>query len=348
MRVRPCRRDCSTTSGRRCSRDCSTSARSLAGRARRVARPRPRRGTTPTRRRFPASPGWWSPAASSRRCCSMLGLERVSGLDGLAAAQPGGTVHAARSECSRCANTSAAVRGSGRARCSRLRPRSLRRARPAAVTPSGFVLIGAACLGWAIDNNLTQRLSVRDPFQIVAVKTGVAAFVNVGLAAARGEGVGALAPLAGALALGALAYGASILLDAYALRFLGAARESAMFATAPFAGALLAVPLLGDSWGAIEIAAAVVMAVGVAMLDQRSAHAHACPRGARPRPPARARRAPSASTPFRRRPDRTAQSSAPSRTPRARASARVGRPSPPRPPPLTSGVPHGVAPSSVP
>ncbi len=139
----------------------------------------------------------------------------------------------------------------------------------------GYVLIGAACLGWAIDNNLTQRLSVRDPFQIVSVKTGVAALVNVSLASARGESIDALAPLAIALVVGAFAYGVSILLDAYALRMLGAARESAMFATAPFAGALLAVPLLGDSWSGLEIGAAVVMAIGVVMLigDEHS-HRH--------------------------------------------------------------------------
>jgi drug/metabolite transporter (DMT)-like permease len=34
----------------------------------------------------------------------------------------------------------------------------------------GGALIVAACAGWAIDNNLTQQLSVRDSFQIIAVK----------------------------------------------------------------------------------------------------------------------------------------------------------------------------------
>ena len=140
----------------------------------------------------------------------------------------------------------------------------------------GYALIAAACLGWAIDNNLTQRLSVRDPFQIVAIKTGIAALVNVGLATARGESVESLGPLLVALAVGAIAYGFSILLDAYALRMLGAAREAAMFATAPFAGALLAVPLLGDSWSAAEIGAAAGMAIGVAVLvGDRHAHTHA-------------------------------------------------------------------------
>jgi drug/metabolite transporter (DMT)-like permease len=35
-------------------------------------------------------------------------------------------------------------------------------------------------------------------------------------------------------------------LDVYALRFVDAAREPAFFATAPFARAVLAVPLLGE------------------------------------------------------------------------------------------------------
>ena len=139
----------------------------------------------------------------------------------------------------------------------------------------GGVLIVAACLGWAIDNNLTQRLSVRDPFQIVTVKTGVAATVNITLAVLRGATLTTWDAVPSALVLGALAYGISILFDAYALRLLGAAREAAIFATAPFAGALLAVPLLGDTWGAVDVAAAGLMAVGVAMLiTDRHEHTH--------------------------------------------------------------------------
>ena len=139
----------------------------------------------------------------------------------------------------------------------------------------GVVLITTACLGWAIDNNLTQQLSIRDPFQIVAVKTGVAAVVNISLALGRGESVRSWAVLGAALGLGALAYGVSILLDAYALRLLGAAREAAAFATAPFAGALLAIPLLGDHWSLTDLSAAVLMALGVVLLvGDRHEHLH--------------------------------------------------------------------------
>ena len=139
----------------------------------------------------------------------------------------------------------------------------------------GVLLIFGACAGWAIDNNLTQTLTIRDPFAIVSVKTGVAAAVNVGVALILNNDLPGGGPLLGALTLGALAYGVSVLLDAYALRILGAAREAAIFATAPFAGAVLAIPLLGERWNVVDVAAAAAMAVGVLVLvTDRHEHWH--------------------------------------------------------------------------
>lgn len=43
----------------------------------------------------------------------------------------------------------------------------------------GMLCVAGACACWAIDNNLTQRLSGRDPFAIVRVKTAVAGAVNL-------------------------------------------------------------------------------------------------------------------------------------------------------------------------
>jgi drug/metabolite transporter (DMT)-like permease len=52
-----------------------------------------------------------------------------------------------------------------------------------------------------------------------------------------------------ALALGSVSYGASVVLNAYALRLVGAAQEAAYFATAPFLGALAATALTGERRG---------------------------------------------------------------------------------------------------
>ena len=139
----------------------------------------------------------------------------------------------------------------------------------------GILLIAAACAGWALDNNLTQSLTVRDPRSIVRIKTGVAGTVNVTLALIIGEHLPEASVLAAALALGAVSYGLSVYLDALALRSLGAAREAAVFAVAPFAGALLAPLVLPETLGIRDIAAGALMAVGVALLlRERHEHTH--------------------------------------------------------------------------
>ncbi len=145
-----------------------------------------------------------------------------------------------------------------------------------AASSSGALLVAAACLCWALDNNLTQRLSLRDPFAIARVKTLVAGLCNtvLGLALLQGS-LPALGTVAGALALGSVSYGASVVLDAYALRLVGAAREAAYFATAPFIGALVSLLLLGEKLTLADAAALAVMALGVALLlRERHSHEH--------------------------------------------------------------------------
>lgn len=141
---------------------------------------------------------------------------------------------------------------------------------------TGVLLLAAACLCWALDNNLTQRLTLRDPFAIVRVKTLVAGGTNVALGLVVVGGTWPdLRYVLAAMLLGSVSYGLSIVLDAYALRFVGAAREAAYFATAPFVGALLSVVFLGDSvrWDTLVAMASMVLGVAL-LLRERHAHAH--------------------------------------------------------------------------
>jgi drug/metabolite transporter (DMT)-like permease len=137
----------------------------------------------------------------------------------------------------------------------------------------GIALIAIACAAWAVDNNLTQSLTVRNPRSIVRVKTGAAGATNVVLALVLGASWPTRGALAAVLVLGAVSYGLSVYLDALALRLLGAAREAAIFAVAPFAGALLAPLVLPETFGPRELAAGAVMAVGVVLLA-REHHDH--------------------------------------------------------------------------
>ncbi len=141
--------------------------------------------------------------------------------------------------------------------------------------PLGALAVAGACLLWALDNNLTQRLSGKDPVAITRVKCLVAGATNLGLAVLLGH---ALPDAGGALAaavLGFLAFGVGLVLATLGMRALGAARHAVLFATAPFVGAWAAVPLLGETPRLLDLVGMGLMAAGVAvLLGERHEHAH--------------------------------------------------------------------------
>lgn len=136
--------------------------------------------------------------------------------------------------------------------------------------------VAGACLAWALDNNLTRKVSLSDASYLAMVKGLVAGATNLVLALALGATWPGL-PVAGAAALlGFASYGASLALFVVALRSLGTARTGAYFSVAPFFGAVLAIVLLGDPVSAQLLIAGALMAVGVGLhLTERHEHAHA-------------------------------------------------------------------------
>ena len=142
-----------------------------------------------------------------------------------------------------------------------------------ATLPS-LAIVGA-CLAWAIDNNLPRKVALADATTIAMLKGLVAGSVNAALAVVAGASLPGAAVLAAAGALGFVAYGVSLVLFVRALRDLGTARTGAYFSTAPFAGALLSIAILGDpvTWP-LGIAAAL-MGAGVWLhLTEHHAHRH--------------------------------------------------------------------------
>lgn len=137
----------------------------------------------------------------------------------------------------------------------------------------GVACVAGACAAWALDNNLSQRLAIRDPVAVVRAKALVAGAFNVALGLVLGERVPSVAYLGAALVTGSLGYGLSLVLHLLAVRSLGAARQAAYFATAPFIGALVAVPLLHDRLSPAHLGAGVVMALGIAII-LRARHGH--------------------------------------------------------------------------
>src|SRR5437667_8942447 len=102
----------------------------------------------------------------------------------------------------------------------------------------GPLAIVGACIAWGLDNNLTRKVSLADPLQIVELKGLVAGPVNLALGLWAGGLLPAAFPAVLAMSVGFLGYGVSLALFVVSLRYLGAARTGAYFSTAPFLGAV--------------------------------------------------------------------------------------------------------------
>ena len=132
-----------------------------------------------------------------------------------------------------------------------------------------------ACLTWGIDNNLTRMVSLADATWIAAIKGLTAGGVNLMLALLLGAKWPSLPNLAGAMLVGWVAYGISLALFVVGLRHLGAARTGTYFSVAPFFGAVLAIPLLGEPVSRRLLIAGSLMALGVWLhLTERHRHEH--------------------------------------------------------------------------
>ena len=140
---------------------------------------------------------------------------------------------------------------------------------------SGPLLIAAACLCWAIDNNLTQKVSASDPLQISALKGAAAGTVNLSIGLSLAASLPPVPQIGAAVVLGFFGYGLSLVLFVLALRSLGTARTGAYFSTAPFVGAILSIVLWHEPVTVTLIAASGLMAIGVWVhLTERHIHDH--------------------------------------------------------------------------
>jgi drug/metabolite transporter (DMT)-like permease len=143
---------------------------------------------------------------------------------------------------------------------------------------SGFLgplAIVAACTAWGLDNNLTRKVSLADPLQIVELKGMIAGPVNLALGLVAGGQLPDLSVASVAAVVGFVGYGVSLVLFVYALRHLGTARTGAYFSTAPFLGAVAALVLLREPLTVQLVTAGLLMAVGVWLhLTEHHEHEH--------------------------------------------------------------------------
>ena len=140
---------------------------------------------------------------------------------------------------------------------------------------SGPLAIAGACLAWGLDNNLTRKMSLSDPLQIVELKGLIAGPVSLALGYIGGAGLPAAGPVLGAGIVGFIGYGVSLALFVFALRDLGTARTGAYFSTAPFLGAIVSVVAFNEPLSGQLLVAGGLMAAGVWLhLTEEHEHEH--------------------------------------------------------------------------
>jgi drug/metabolite transporter (DMT)-like permease len=139
----------------------------------------------------------------------------------------------------------------------------------------GPLAVIGACLAWAIDNNLTRKVSLSDPVQIAMLKGLMAGLINVVLAALIGASMPSFVPMATAALLGFVGYGLSLVLFVLALREIGTARTGAYYSTAPFIGAVIAFIMLREPVTPALLISGALMGLGVWLhLTERHEHEH--------------------------------------------------------------------------
>jgi len=140
---------------------------------------------------------------------------------------------------------------------------------------NGVLLITTACIGWAVDNNLTRKISNSNPAQIACIKGLVSGVTNCALALFLGAKIPSFLVIAESMSIGFLGYGVSLVLFVLALRHIGTARTGAYFGLAPFVGAIVAIIFLRETVSLPLVVAAVLMGIGLWLhLTEEHSHEH--------------------------------------------------------------------------
>lgn len=137
----------------------------------------------------------------------------------------------------------------------------------------GAIGVLLTCILWGLDNNLTTKISAKDPLSIVTVKGLTAGSVSLGISLSIEKGGPQLHTIFAALVLGFFCYGISTILIIPAMRNLGAARTSGFFGSAPFIGAVISLCLFKERPGLAFLVSLPIMIAGTVLI-LREDHAH--------------------------------------------------------------------------
>jgi drug/metabolite transporter (DMT)-like permease len=126
----------------------------------------------------------------------------------------------------------------------------------------GPCFIFFACLSWAVDNNLTRKISASNPIQITMIKSILAGATNITIAVLLGARFPSIQMTAIISVIGFFGYGLSLI-----------SRTGAYFSTAPFLGATISLILFREPLTPQFFLAFIFMGLGV-WLHMTELHIH--------------------------------------------------------------------------
>jgi len=137
-----------------------------------------------------------------------------------------------------------------------------------------FIILGA--FFWGVDNNLTAKVSIKNPIFLSAVKCLAGGAVNLCLALFLNQEILInIKPILGAMLLGFLSYGLSLSLLVFAMRKLGALRAQFLFGLNPFIASAVSVILLKEPLNLkFALAFSSALTAVVLMLSEKHSHRH--------------------------------------------------------------------------
>ncbi len=134
------------------------------------------------------------------------------------------------------------------------------------------LLVGIACIAWGLDNNLTSLIDGYSTAEITWFKGVSAGMITVPLGYLAGGHASPL-QLSSALLIGAVGYGASLVLYVAGAQQLGATRSQLYFSTAPLFGLAVAWACFDEAIGLQHATAIMMMSAALWML-YRESHEH--------------------------------------------------------------------------
>lgn len=136
-----------------------------------------------------------------------------------------------------------------------------------------------SCTFWALDNNISQKVSGKDPLATVIIKGMGAGAIVLGAALLLGQPLPPAGTALAAMLLGFVSYGGlTSVLFLFALRGIGTSRTGAFLAMAPLFGVTFSVLLLAEQPDLAFVTAVPLMALGAGLLIfEKHAHPHRHP-----------------------------------------------------------------------